>query len=89
MAMTASETLPERRLRTELSALRGYWQAVLIEPDQLRRRVAHALSQILVASSNDVGRTTIAHYMDLLEQHAFGTFRDLLGAVSRSQAMGE
>ena len=79
----------QRRTRTELSAHRGYWRGVLSEPDQLRRRVGYALSQILVASSNDLGQSTIAHYMDLLEQHAFGTFRELLEAVSRSQAMGE
>ena len=89
MALTPSETHLARRLRTTLSAHRGYWRGVLSEPDQLRRRVAYALSQILVVSSNDVGQSTIAHYMDLLEQHAFGTFRDLLDAVSRSQAMGE
>ncbi len=89
MALTPPETHLERRLRTDLSARRGYWRGVLSEPDQLRRRVGYALSQILVASANDVGQTTIAHYMDLLEQHAFGMFRDLLEAVSRSQAMGE
>ena len=54
----------------------AYWRAVLSESDQLRRRVAYALSQILVASANDVGQTTIANYMDMLEQHAFDDFRD-------------
>ena len=89
MAMTPSETQLQRLLRTEVSARRGYWRAVLIEPDQLRRRVAYALSQIVVASSNGVGQQNLAHYIDLLEAHAFGTFRDLLEAVSTSQAMGE
>ncbi len=89
MAMTPSEAHLQRLLRTEVSTRRGYWRAVLIEPDQLRRRVAYALSQILVASSNGVGQQNLAHYIDLLEAHAFGTFRDLLEAVSTSQAMGE
>ena len=88
MALTPNETHLERRLRRGLSAHRGYWRGALIEPDQLRRRVAYALSQILVVSANDIDQTTLAHYMDLLEAHAFETFRDLLEAVTRSQAMG-
>ena len=89
MALTAAEPHLDRKLRTSESVHRSYWRAVLSEPDQLRRRVGYALSQILVTSANDLGQTTIANYMDLLEQHAFDNFRELLEAVSRSQAMGD
>ncbi len=51
-----------------------------------------ALSQILVVGmdgipGSDRGYSALA-YLDLLEQHAFGNFRDLLGAVTLSTAMG-
>jgi uncharacterized protein (DUF1800 family) len=76
-----------------------WWENVLGHPsrtlhasDQLRQRVAYALSQILVVSSGEatLNRRSegLAHYYDLLAQHAFGNYRDLLGDISRSPAMG-
>ncbi|MGF2076147.1 DUF1800 family protein, partial [Enterococcus casseliflavus] len=60
-------------------------------PDQLRQRVAFALSQILVVSESgplaDNGRALSAYY-DVLLKHAFGNFRDLLEDVTLSPAMG-
>ncbi len=60
--------------------------------DQLRQRIAYALSQILVVSNgesplNSRGEALSAYY-DILAKHAFGNFRDLLGEVARSPAMG-
>ncbi len=60
--------------------------------DQLRQRVAFALSQLLVVSSfepplNRRGEG-LAHYYDMLARHAFGNYRDLLGEMARSPAMG-
>ncbi|MGB1010293.1 MAG: DUF1800 domain-containing protein [Thiolinea sp.] len=61
--------------------------------DQLRQRVAFALSQILVASPGEFpllkrrGEAQ-AYYYDLLARNAFGNFRTLLGEVARSPAMG-
>ncbi len=61
-------------------------------PDQLRQRMAFALSQILVISDEDsqVGRDAIAvaHYYDFLMNGAFGNYRDLLETVSKSPLMG-
>jgi uncharacterized protein (DUF1800 family) len=60
--------------------------------DQLRQRVANALSQIMVVSLannrlKDAG-TAIPSYLDMLGRHAFGNFRDLLKDVTLHPAMG-
>ena len=58
-------------------------------PDQLRQRVAFALSQILVVSSRDIfDGPAMAIYVDLLTNHAFGNFRQLLEAITLNPAMG-
>jgi uncharacterized protein (DUF1800 family) len=70
------------------------WEAYLSAPDQLRKRVGYALSQIMVVSMDGLsagGTNSVrlaAAYLDVLEAHAFGNFRDLLEAVSLSPAMG-
>jgi uncharacterized protein (DUF1800 family) len=59
--------------------------------DQLRQRVAFALSQILVVSAvNDNLRlpSRLAPYLRTLVEHAFGNFRDLLYHVTLNPAMG-
>jgi uncharacterized protein (DUF1800 family) len=70
---------------------RAWWKTALTAPDQLRHRVAFALSQILVVSEDGVldERTyALANYHDLLATNAFGNFRTLLEAVTLSPAMG-
>lgn len=69
------------------------WRKLMTSPDVLRQKVAYALSQIFVVSINGLGaaiwRNLIAvSFMDLLEKNAFGTYEDLLKAVSLSPAMG-
>ncbi len=73
---------------------RAAWlNLVLKHPDLLRQRVTHALSQIFVVSSfgsdlfEDVFELSTSYY-DILNEHAFGNYRDLLVAVSRSPSMG-
>ncbi|MDX1978740.1 MAG: DUF1800 family protein, partial [Bryobacteraceae bacterium] len=57
--------------------------------DQLRQRVAFALSQILVVSGVKTGSSQqLVPYMRLLHQHAFGNYFDLLKAVTLSPTMG-
>jgi len=62
-------------------------------PDQLRQRVAFALSEIFVISERNSGLEGapmgMAHYYDQLGEHAFGNFRDLLETVSLSPMMGQ
>jgi len=59
--------------------------------DQLRQRVAFALSEIMVVSQ--LGALfnlpfAVADYYDVLAEHAFGNYRDLLEAVTLHPAMG-
>lgn len=72
--------------------LAAWWEISLTGPDQLRQRVAFALSEIFVVSDQDSqlsGRQEqLAAYYDLLVDHAFGNYRDLLEAVTLSPAMG-
>jgi uncharacterized protein (DUF1800 family) len=69
------------------------WKQFFEANDQLRQRMAFALSQILVISMNNntLGdqACATASYLDLLGTHAFGNFKDLLKAVTLSPAMGE
>lgn len=69
-----------------------WWNDVVEGEDQLRQRVAFALSQIFVVS--DIGRTLangqygITHFYDQLRQLAFGNYRELLETVTLSPVMG-
>jgi uncharacterized protein (DUF1800 family) len=68
-----------------------WWQQSITAPDQLRQRVAFALSQIMVVSEEgvlDENPRAISSYYDTLLQHSFGNFRDLLKAVTLHPAMG-
>ena len=72
---------------------RALWCQLITAPDLLRQRVALALSEILVVNPAQMAglpwkALAGAAYYDLLLDHAFGNFRDLLGAVSRNVGMG-
>jgi len=57
--------------------------------DQLRQRVAFALHQILVVSGVEVTHPArMAPYLQLLDRHAFGNFRQLLLDLTLNPAMG-
>jgi uncharacterized protein (DUF1800 family) len=69
-----------------------FWSNVLNSPDQLRKRVAYALQQIWVVSLADSNQyyqaRAYANYLDTLNQHAFGNYRQLMEAVALSPSMG-
>jgi hypothetical protein len=66
-----------------------FFHNALSSDDQLRQRVAFALSQILVVSAQEVPSTyAIADYQQLLLKDAFGNFRQILEDVTLSPAMG-
>ena len=71
---------------------RWFWQATYA-PDQLRQRMAFALSQIFVVSdqSSAIGGDVVpmAHYQDMLALDAFGIYRTLLGDVTYNPTMGK
>ena len=68
-----------------------YWDQMFTAPDQLRQRMAFALSQILVYSdiTNLSEQAKRAYYQDILIEHAFGNYRDLLQDVTYSPAMSQ
>ena len=69
----------------------AWWNVVVTAPDQLRQRVAFALSEIFVVSDVqfDQGHTEgLANYYDLLGNGAFGSFRTLLENITRNPIMG-
>lgn len=89
----------------EIGALRyrthAWWEAAIRAPDQLRQRMAWALSQIFVVNDKGAGfsvRTNdtsgapqylgLLDYYDGLVRHSFGTYRDLLGDVTLHPIMG-
>jgi uncharacterized protein (DUF1800 family) len=67
-----------------------WMRSVVSAPDQLRQRVAFALSQVLVVSDSSGGVPTgIASYHDVLLRHAFGNYRHLLEEVTLHPSMGQ
>ena len=70
----------------------AWFENALHGKDQLRQRVALALSELMVISGSKQ-RTrfrgdSLASYYDILAKLAFGNFRTLMGEVSRSPGMG-
>ncbi|MEQ1947564.1 MAG: DUF1800 family protein [Bryobacteraceae bacterium] len=59
-------------------------------PDQLRQRVAFALSQILVTSiTKNIWTTTTAPFEEMLMADAFQNYRQILSDVTLAPAMGQ
>ncbi len=76
----------------ETSLMNSLWKQAIEGPDQLRQRVAFALSQIFVVSFRDGDLASeefaFGSYMDMLGRNAFGNFRRLLEDVTLHPAMG-
>lgn len=63
----------------------------LDDHDLLRHRVAQALSEIVVISDNSnlqLDGVAMASFYDIFYQHAFGSYRDIIQAVSMHPCMG-
>ncbi|MEZ5463814.1 MAG: DUF1800 domain-containing protein [Lysobacteraceae bacterium] len=68
-----------------------WFKTALHADDQLRQRMAFALSEILVISENGVlapQMFSVTDYYDLLVESAFGNYRQLLEDVTLHPAMG-
>ncbi|HSD41481.1 MAG TPA: DUF1800 domain-containing protein [Burkholderiales bacterium] len=69
-----------------------FWREAATGQDQLKRRVAFALSQIFVISLQDANlqnyRRGVASYLDMLTRNAFGNYRELLQDVTLHPMMG-
>jgi uncharacterized protein (DUF1800 family) len=67
----------------------AFFVNALTKPDQLRQRVAFALSQIFVTSGVDISEAyAMARYQQMLLDNAFGNFETLLNQVTLSPVMG-
>jgi len=70
----------------------AWWTDVINGDDQLRQRVAFALSQILVVSDIEppLGERAeaLASYYDILKNNAFGNYKDILEKIALHPAMG-
>lgn len=78
----------------------AWWHNAITGDDQLRQRMAWALSQIFVVNDDTGFNTTrmepgglprcagYSHYYDVLVANAFGNYRDLLGEVTLHPIMG-
>lgn len=82
--------LPQRTYRDVV--LDSFWTQAITGVDQLRQRVAFALSEIFVVSQVDAQVNQrprgLADYLDMLGREGFGNFRTLLEAVSLHPIMG-
>lgn len=69
-----------------------FFRAAVSAPDQLRQRIAFALSQILVASRRDAALENtplgLTDFYDIFVRHAFGNYQDILLEVSLHPVMG-
>jgi len=70
------------------------WRQMLKSEDQLRQRMAYALSQILTIGTDAFNNSAnqrwrgAAIYYDLLLEHSFGNYRDLLSDITFDPLMG-
>lgn len=74
---------------TPFQVQRDFFTHALKNPDQLRQRVAFALSEIMVVSGIEIYEAYgLANYQNLLLKDAFGNYRTLLEDVTLSPVMG-
>lgn len=82
---------PEGSSKPTTYQMSAWFQTALFDENQLQHRVAYALSQIIVESLAEPIFTrrgeALATYFDILSEHAFGNYRDLLIEISHSSSM--
>ncbi|MCI5137067.1 MAG: DUF1800 family protein, partial [Candidatus Electrothrix sp. AR1] len=85
-----NQTKASREIRDVFLSV--WFQNALHGEDQLRQRMAYALSQIIVVSTQDLllqhRPEAIVSHQDLLAKHALGNYADLLKEVALSTTMG-
>lgn len=94
---TAPSYLPDQpilasngKTNTDFTPLqRAFFQNAVTGPDQLRQRVAFALSEMWVVSGVSINQAYAwAPYYKVLLDNAFGNYRDLMKAVTLNPDMG-
>jgi uncharacterized protein (DUF1800 family) len=94
---TAQAAIPTSLMRPLLPTMNSpnyfaWWYNAIKGPDQLRQRVAFALSEIFVVSeiNSELANSGqgLAAYYDLLSTNALGNFRTLIDGISHNLQMG-
>ncbi len=89
---TVSASLAPGQSLNDGHVMNTFWREAATGQDQLRRRVAFALSQIFVVSLQDSTvsefKRGVASYLDMLGRNAFGNYRQLLNEVTLHPMMG-
>jgi uncharacterized protein (DUF1800 family) len=84
-----ASSLCARDQYTPFQVQRAFFTHALNNPDQLRQRVAFALSQIMAVSSVEIYEAYgLADYQNVLLRDALGNYRTLLEDVTLSPTMG-
>jgi uncharacterized protein (DUF1800 family) len=81
----------QNRVLSQGDRVEAWWRVAIEGPDQLRQRVAFALSEIMVVSEQSILWETpegLAYYYDVLAKNALGNFRQLLDEVTLTPEMG-
>ena len=69
-----------------------FWENAIEGEDQLRQRVAYALSQVFVVSARDAfffnNARAYTAYLDILQEESFGNYGDLVERITLNPAMG-
>lgn len=65
-----------------------WWTAAITGPDQLRQRVAFALSEMFVVSTQSIAGQAIPQFHNVLANDAFTNFSTIMKDVALSPAMG-
>ena len=65
-----------------------WWQTAVTGPDQLRQRVAFALSEMFVVSTQSISGAAIPQFHNVLSNDAFGNFATIMHDVALTPAMG-
>lgn len=75
------------------ATMESFWSQAVTGPDQLRQRMAFALSEVFVISTVnsplEIFADALASYLDMLARNAFGNYRTLLEDVARHPTMGK
>ena len=88
-APTSAASVCHRDNYTLFQVRRQMLQHAVTAPDQLRQRVAYALSQLFVVSGVVIPTAYgMADFQNILLQDAFGTYRQLVEDVTLSPVMG-
>jgi uncharacterized protein (DUF1800 family) len=86
----AQSTYPAPAANSNIQPVQAkFFTNALYGQDQLRQRVAFALSEMMVISNQKIGDpSAFTSYMNMLQKDAFGNFSTLINDVTLSPAMG-